>query len=147
MTIAGAGASLASLALHFSNKGYDQFGCKTETLMMSGSLNTNKFCTREMAACNFLPKYLKGSDRSNASIACNETVSIASNMRCAAVQYQCFGLCEMYQVRSLAQPPNAEATDDTSTAEYFLITYMEVQTTLYKKRSLSYRSTACWDRL
>jgi hypothetical protein len=41
---------------------------------MSGKLNTNKFCTREMAACNFLPKYASGVDRSNAAIACNETV-------------------------------------------------------------------------
>jgi hypothetical protein len=77
MTIAGAAASLASLALHFTSQGDDEFGCATETLMMSGSMNTNKFCTREMAACSFLPKYLKGSDRSNASIACNETVRIA----------------------------------------------------------------------
>jgi hypothetical protein len=79
MTIAGGAASLASLALHFTKKGDDQFGCVSETLMMSGKLNTNKFCTREMAACNFLPKYLKGNDRSNASIACNETVSTAKS--------------------------------------------------------------------
>jgi hypothetical protein len=82
MTIASAAASLASLVLHFTSKGDDQFGCVSETLMMSGSLNTNKFCTREMAACNFLPKYLKGNDRSNASIACNETVRTASNLHC-----------------------------------------------------------------
>jgi hypothetical protein len=75
MTIAGAAAALASLVLHYTSKGNDEFGCDSETLMMTGGLNTNKFCTREMAACNFLPKYLKGSDRSNAAIACNEAVS------------------------------------------------------------------------
>jgi hypothetical protein len=80
MTIASAGASLASLVLHFTSKGNDQFGCVSETLMMSGSMNTNKFCTRETAACNFLPKYLKGNDRSNASVACNETVSATPNL-------------------------------------------------------------------
>lgn len=38
-------------------------------------MNTNLYCTREMAACNFQPKVLKGKDRSNAAIACNEAVS------------------------------------------------------------------------
>jgi hypothetical protein len=76
MTITSAAAALASLVLHYTKKGDDAFGCKSETLMMSGKLNTNKRCTREMAACNFLPKYLKGSDRDNAAIACNETVGI-----------------------------------------------------------------------
>lgn len=42
--------------------------------MMSGKMNTNMYCTREMAACNFQPKYLRGSERSNAAIACNEAV-------------------------------------------------------------------------
>ncbi|KAF2026283.1 hypothetical protein EK21DRAFT_103355 [Setomelanomma holmii] len=76
MTITGATAALASLILHFSAKGNDPFGCDSETLMMSGKKNTNKFCTREMASCNFLPKYLKGNDRDNAAIACNEAVVV-----------------------------------------------------------------------
>jgi hypothetical protein len=75
MTATGAAASLASLVLHYTAKGDDDFGCKSETLMMNGRLGTNKFCTREMAACNFLPKYLTGSKRSNSAIACNEAVS------------------------------------------------------------------------
>jgi hypothetical protein len=79
MTTAGAAAALASLVLHYTDKGNDAFGCTSETLQMSGKLNTNKFCTREMAACNFLPKYSRGSDRSNAAIACNETVSPTVN--------------------------------------------------------------------
>jgi hypothetical protein len=57
--------------------------------MMGASLNTNKFCTREAAACNFLPKYLKGNDRSNASIACNETVSTALKSDCVLPLIQC----------------------------------------------------------
>jgi hypothetical protein len=76
MTAAGAGASLASLVLHYTDKGNDAFGCTSQTLQMSGKFNTNKQCTREMAACNFLPKYARGSDRTNASVACNETVSL-----------------------------------------------------------------------
>lgn len=52
--------------------------------MMSGKLNTNKYCTREMAACNFQATYLKGSDKSNAAIACNETVSATSLRLCAS---------------------------------------------------------------
>ncbi|KAH7389645.1 hypothetical protein DE146DRAFT_635349 [Phaeosphaeria sp. MPI-PUGE-AT-0046c] len=76
MTITGAAVSLASLVLHYTRKGDDDFGCISETLMMSGKLNTNKYCTREMAACNFQAAYLKGGDRSNASIACNETVVV-----------------------------------------------------------------------
>lgn len=84
MTITGAAASLASLVLHYTRKGDDQFGCISETLMMSGKLNTNKYCTREMAACNFQATYLKGSDKSNAAIACNETVSATSLRLCAS---------------------------------------------------------------
>lgn len=84
LTATSAAAALASLVLHYTQKGDDAFGCKSETLMMTGKLNTNKECTREMAACNFLPKYLKGDDRSNAAIACNETVSI-SDLNCTTV--------------------------------------------------------------
>ncbi|KAF1922003.1 hypothetical protein BDU57DRAFT_584947 [Ampelomyces quisqualis] len=76
MTITSAAAALGSLVLHYAQMGDDDFGCKSETLMMTGKLNTNKQCTREMAACNFLPEYLKGGDRSNAAIACNETVVV-----------------------------------------------------------------------
>lgn len=75
MTVTGAAAALASIALHFTQKGNDQYGCSSERLMMGGKMNTNIYCTREMAACNFQPKYLKGTDRSNATVACNETVS------------------------------------------------------------------------
>jgi hypothetical protein len=77
MTVTGAAAALASLVLHFSEQGNDSFGCDSETLMMSGTFNTNKHCTREMAACNFLPKYIKASERSSASVACNEAVGSA----------------------------------------------------------------------
>ncbi|KAF2833435.1 hypothetical protein CC86DRAFT_389682 [Ophiobolus disseminans] len=76
MTATGAAASLASLVLHYTMKGNDGYGCDSETLMMGGKLNTNKYCTREMAFCNFLPEWLEGDDRYNASIACNETVTI-----------------------------------------------------------------------
>ncbi|KAH7084635.1 hypothetical protein BKA63DRAFT_499 [Paraphoma chrysanthemicola] len=76
MSVTGAAVALASLAMHYSEKGSDQFGCDSETLMMAGKMNTNKECTREMAACNFLPRYVRGSDRSNAAIACNEAVVV-----------------------------------------------------------------------
>jgi hypothetical protein len=76
MTTASATTALASLALHFISKGDDDFGCKSETLMMSGKLNTNKQCTREMAACNFFPEYaILRRDQAIISVACNETVS------------------------------------------------------------------------
>lgn len=75
MTLAGIGSALASLVLHYTELG-SQYGCKAERLMMGTRLNTNLYCTREQAACNFLPKYLRaGDDRDNAAIACNESVS------------------------------------------------------------------------
>jgi hypothetical protein len=42
--------------------------------MMSGKMNTNQYCTREVAACNYQPKFIK-KNRQEASIACNEAVS------------------------------------------------------------------------
>jgi hypothetical protein len=44
-------------------------------------MNTNKYCTRQMAVCNFLPKFLEGSDRYIAEVACNETVSFGTCQR------------------------------------------------------------------
>jgi hypothetical protein len=79
MSTAGAAAALVSLILHFTEQGDDGFGCKSRTWTVSGGkTNTNKYCTREMASCNFLPKHLRGNDLTNASIACNETVSLIS---------------------------------------------------------------------
>lgn len=74
MTISGAATALASIVLHFTEKGDDQYGCTPETLMMAGKFNTNMYCTREMAACNFLPKFIKAGERGQATVACNETV-------------------------------------------------------------------------
>ncbi|KAF2849042.1 hypothetical protein T440DRAFT_144781 [Plenodomus tracheiphilus IPT5] len=76
MSIAGACSALASIALHYTEKGDNQWGCTGERLMMGGKMNTNMYCTREMAACNFQPQYLRGDDRSNASIACNEALVV-----------------------------------------------------------------------
>ena len=74
-TLVGAVTALVSIILHDTNKGDDAFGCKSETLMMNGKFNTNKYCTREMAACNFLPKYLNKNDKNSAAIGCAEAVS------------------------------------------------------------------------
>jgi hypothetical protein len=74
MSTAGAASALASLVLHFTARGDDPYGCTSETLQMSGKANTNKMCTREMASCNFLPQYLRGAEKDNNAIACNETV-------------------------------------------------------------------------
>ncbi|KAI8934339.1 hypothetical protein NX059_009075 [Plenodomus lindquistii] len=76
MSIAGACSALASIVLHYTEKGDNQYGCTGERLMMGGKMNTNMYCTREMAACNFQPKYLRGNDRSDASIACNEALVV-----------------------------------------------------------------------
>ncbi|KAF1849727.1 uncharacterized protein K460DRAFT_372165 [Cucurbitaria berberidis CBS 394.84] len=76
MSVTGAATALASIALHYTEKGPDQYGCNPDVLRMGGKLNTNMYCTREMAACNFLPKYLKTKDRGNASVACNETLVV-----------------------------------------------------------------------
>ncbi|KAL5113218.1 hypothetical protein ACEQ8H_008913 [Pleosporales sp. CAS-2024a] len=73
---AGALAALVSLALHFTHRGNDGFGCHSKTWQVTGKRDTNKYCTREMAACNFLPKHLKGADLRNADIACNEAVVV-----------------------------------------------------------------------
>jgi hypothetical protein len=43
--------------------------------MMSGKMNTNQYCTREMAACNYQPGFVPREDRENTSIACSEAVS------------------------------------------------------------------------
>lgn len=76
MSIAGACSALASIILQYAEKGDNQYGCHSERLMMGGKMNTNMYCTREMAACNFLSKYLKGHDRTNAAVACNEAVVV-----------------------------------------------------------------------
>ena len=45
--------------------------------MMTGKMNTNQYCTREVAACNYQPKYIQDKEKLNqASIACNEAVSL-----------------------------------------------------------------------
>jgi hypothetical protein len=75
MTVGGAAAALAALVLHYTEKGNDPYGCTSERLMMGGKMNTNVYCTREMAACSYQPKYIPRADRGNANIACNETVS------------------------------------------------------------------------
>lgn len=76
MTVSGAATALASIVLHYTEKGDNDYGCTSETLMMAGKLNTNQFCTREMAACNFLPKFIKAGERGDATVACNETIIV-----------------------------------------------------------------------
>lgn len=90
-TLIGAVTALVSIILHYTNKGDDAFGCTSETLMMNGKFNTNKYCTREMAACNFLPKYLNKTDKSSAAIGCAEAVSfeIITNDHCLQIQGHC----------------------------------------------------------
>jgi hypothetical protein len=83
MSTAGAAAALASLVLHYTEQGSDADGCRSRTWAVSGGkTNTNKYCTREMGSCNLLPAHLRGADRYNASVACNETVSPASSLTC-----------------------------------------------------------------
>jgi hypothetical protein len=75
-SLVGAATALVSIILHYTNVGDDAFGCRSETLQMSGKFNTNKYCTREKAACNFLPRYLTNrSDRDSAALGCAEAVS------------------------------------------------------------------------
>ncbi|CAO2658561.1 Nn.00g062840.m01.CDS01 [Neocucurbitaria sp. VM-36] len=76
MTVSGAAAALASIVLHYTEKGEDQYGCTPETFTMGGTFYTNMYCTREMGACNFLPKFLKAAERGNATVACNEIVVV-----------------------------------------------------------------------
>ncbi|KAH3957639.1 hypothetical protein HBH98_228690 [Parastagonospora nodorum] len=77
MSTAGAAAALASLVLHYTEQGSDADGCSSRTWAVSGGkTNTNKYCTREMGSCNLLPMHLRGADRYNASVACNETVVV-----------------------------------------------------------------------
>jgi hypothetical protein len=78
-TIAGAAAALASIVLHYTEQGDDQYGCRPERLMMTGKMNTNQYCTREVAACTYQPKFIKKKHRET-SIACNEAVSIQDNI-------------------------------------------------------------------
>ena len=77
----GAVTALVSIILHYTNKGDDVFGCRSETLQMAGKFNTNKYCTREVAACNFLPKYLSKSDKGSAALGCAEAVSLQRSPR------------------------------------------------------------------
>lgn len=67
--------ALVSLAQHYTRLGDDKYGCKQERLMMAGKMNTNIYCTREMAVCRFQPAFVKGGDKQNANVACNEVVS------------------------------------------------------------------------
>ncbi|KAH9881526.1 hypothetical protein IAQ61_000252 [Plenodomus lingam] len=75
-SVAGACSALASIVLHYTERGDNQYGCTPERLMMGGKMNTNMYCTREAAACNLQPQYLRGSDRSNAEVACNEALVV-----------------------------------------------------------------------
>ena len=74
-TLAGSATALSAVVLHYTERGDDQWGCSSERLMMSGKLNTNQYCTREMAACNYQPGFVPRGDRENTSIACTEAVS------------------------------------------------------------------------
>ncbi|KAI1584358.1 hypothetical protein PtrEW13061_008467, partial [Pyrenophora tritici-repentis] len=71
MTVAGSIMALVSLILHYTKRGSDRWGCTSERAMMGGELNTNLYCPREMAACNYQPRFLKGTQRMNADITCN----------------------------------------------------------------------------
>jgi hypothetical protein len=75
-TIAGFCSSTAAVALHYTKRDDSEFGCKLETLNMLGSFNTNAYCTREMAFCNFLPRYMSAGERDTAGLACNETITV-----------------------------------------------------------------------
>jgi hypothetical protein len=75
-TIAGAATALSAVVLHYTERGDDQWGCTSERLMMSGTMNTNIYCTREMATCNYQPGFIPKGDRENASVACIETVTV-----------------------------------------------------------------------
>lgn len=80
MSIAGAVMAMVSLALHYTKQGNDKWGCTHERLMMSGKMNSNVYCTREMGACHYQPNFIRGSDKNNASIACSEAVSLQHNV-------------------------------------------------------------------
>ncbi|KAJ4988240.1 hypothetical protein SVAN01_06336 [Stagonosporopsis vannaccii] len=75
-SLVGAVTALVSIILHYTNMGDDAFGCRSETLQMAGRFNTNKYCTREMAACNFLPEYLSKGDKDSAALGCAEAVTV-----------------------------------------------------------------------
>jgi hypothetical protein len=80
-TVAGAVAALASIVLHYTEQGNDEYGCRPQRLMMTGKMNTNQYCTRELAACNYQPKFIMKKDKlRQASIACNEAVSLQRNV-------------------------------------------------------------------
>lgn len=100
MTSTGAIASLASLILHYTKIGDDEYGCKGETLMMSGKLNTNLYCTREMAACRFLKKNLPATHQPNLTTACNETVRAAPAQLLGNATYTRTGRCQMATIAS-----------------------------------------------
>jgi hypothetical protein len=94
-TVAGTVAALASIILHYTEKGDDQYGCRPERLMMTGKMNTNQYCTREVAACNYQPKYIQDKENLNqASIACNEAVSL-QDVVLQAITDISPGRCEM----------------------------------------------------
>jgi hypothetical protein len=59
--------------------GDDQYGCRPERLMMGGKMNTNQYCTREIAACRYQPKFIE-KKQYEASIACNEAVSLHNSL-------------------------------------------------------------------
>jgi hypothetical protein len=49
---------------------------------MNGKMNTNVYCTREMAVCRFQPDFATGGNKQNANVACNETVSLLLSHVC-----------------------------------------------------------------
>lgn len=78
MSAAGAVTALASIVLHYTEQGDDEWGCSSSREKMTSGTNTNMMCTREMGACNFIKTQLKKakSDKLwSAELACNEAVS------------------------------------------------------------------------
>ena len=76
-TTANFASAMAALILHYTQKGPDQYGCKS-TVGSSGF--TTLSCTREMAACNVMPALMdklvdKFDKKWAVPLSCNEAVS------------------------------------------------------------------------
>ncbi|RMZ66094.1 hypothetical protein GMOD_00005163 [Pyrenophora seminiperda CCB06] len=71
VTVVGAIMALVAIILDYTKRGNDRWGCTSERLAMGGKMNTNLYCTREMAACNYQARFLTGKHRTNADIVCN----------------------------------------------------------------------------
>ncbi|PSN61706.1 hypothetical protein BS50DRAFT_578225 [Corynespora cassiicola Philippines] len=72
-------SAIASIILHFTGRGDDEYGCKSGIFRNNTARFTNMWCTREIAACGFLKDHVNAVEQDGRvypGIACSETTAV-----------------------------------------------------------------------